>query len=318
MEDKINKIISDNKPELSHMSVKTYTNCNVKILDFLKSKNIDDLYLKHFEIIKLLKEKYDKNNTIKTKLASIIVLLRCLKIPKNKKAVLNAINKYTEEIDTLNDNIKNNLQEHNKTEEQKKNWVNNDDITKLDKILLEKVPTNIKTNNDLKHFRNYVIFKLYQDIPSRNEMADSKIIFKKNDKQIKDLNEEYNYIVLDKKTKEATYIMNQYKTQKNYGQKVIKINNELYPLLERYKKNVDTFNENNYAFLNDNATDKLTRNRLGVVYSNLGKYIDKKLGTTMNRHIHISNLIDIDKMEKLADKMGNSINEQVEVYAKKK
>jgi hypothetical protein len=183
---------------------------------------------------------------------------------------------------------------------------------------LEKVPTNIKTNNDLKNFRNYVIFKIYQDIPSRNELADSKIIFKKNDKQLKDLNDEYNYIVLDKKNKQALYIMNQYKTQKNYGQKKINFNNELYPLLERYKKNVDSFNDKNYAFLNDSGNDKLTRNRLGVVYSNLGKYIDKKLGTTMNRHIHISNLVDIDKMEKLADKMGNSINEQVEVYAKKK
>jgi hypothetical protein len=318
MENKIHKIISDCKPELSPMSVKTYSNCNNMVLEFLKSNNIDDLYIKYNEVIDILKQKYEKAHTIKTKLASIIVLLKCIKTTKNKKAITKAINRYTEIIDELNNNIKNNLSTHEKTEEQKKNWINNEDIENLDKILLEMVPSNIKTNRDLKNFRNYIIFKIYQDIPSRNELADSKIIFYKNDKQLKGLNDEYNYIVLDRKApKSAYYLMNQYKTSKNYGQKKIKFNDSLYDLLEKYKKAIDTFTDQNTAFLNDDATEQLSRNRLGVIYSNLGKHIDKKLGTTKNRHIAISNLVNIDKMEKLADKMGNSITEQIQTYAKK-
>ena len=62
----------------------------------------------------------------------------------------------------------------------------------------------------------------------------------------------------------------------------------------------------------------MTRNRLGVIYSGLAKSIgiNKKLGISLNRHIHISNLIPIEDMRNLADKMGNSVGEQVAVYAK--
>jgi ABC-type long-subunit fatty acid transport system fused permease/ATPase subunit len=116
MDTKIKKIISDNKADLSPMSVNTYTNCNLKVLDLLKSNTIDDLYIKYNDIIKLLKEHYEKPNTIKTKLASIIVLLRCMKNTKNKKQITNAINTYTKNIDDLNNNIKSNLGEHTKTE----------------------------------------------------------------------------------------------------------------------------------------------------------------------------------------------------------
>jgi hypothetical protein len=44
--------------------------------------------------------------------------------------------------------------------------------------------------------------------------------------------------------------------------------------------------------------------------------VGKKLGTSLNRHIAISDLVPLDKMKALADKMGNSLQEQVGVYAK--
>tara|TARA_R110000868_G_scaffold87963_2_gene245495 strand:+ start:119 stop:1069 length:951 start_codon:yes stop_codon:yes gene_type:complete len=315
MEKEIAKTISKEKPTLSDMSVKTYANCIIKIMEFMKLTTYDDLYKEPHKVIKILHEKYDKSNTIKTKLASLIVFLRCIRNDKNGKEIDIAIDIYSKVIDMLSNEIKMDLSSSEKSTKQKENWLNDDDVSKLDQNLLHLIPKDIRTAKDLVHLRNYVIFKIYQDNPTRNEIADSKIIFKPA-KKSEALNDEYNYIILDKKAKTITYQMNQYKTSKNYGQKNVVINKDLYPLFLMYKKTIDMFTDENWFLLNDNASSKMTRNRLGVIYSTLGQSINKKLGTSMNRHIQLSNLIPIKAIKDLTDKMGNSPNEALNVYAK--
>lgn len=315
MEKEVAKIISKEKPTLSEMSVKTYANCISKVLEFMKTDKTDELYKDANKVIKLLHDRYDKSNTIKTKLASVIVFLRCIKDGKNDKDIDKAIETYSKVIDMLSNEIKNDLSSSEKSTKQKDNWINTDDVEKLNDNLLKLVPKEIRTPKDLMALRNYVIFKLYQDNPTRNEIADSKIIFKPL-KKSDALNDEYNYIILDKKKKTITYQMNQYKTSKNYGQKNVELSKDLFPLFMQYKKAVELFTTDNWFLLNDSATGKMTRNRLGVVYSILGESIGKKLGTSMNRHIQLSNLIPIKKIKDLTDKMGNSPKEALEVYAK--
>ena len=164
---------------------------------------------------------------------------------------------------------------------------------------------------DLKNFRNYIIFMLFDDLAGRGEICESKIVFKN-----KKLNPEYNYIVLDKVNKKATYLMNNYKTVSTYGIKEIKINDALYSDLYKYKIAVDKFNNQNYFCLNDAAERQMTRSGLSKLYSSLGKPIGKKLGININRHIKISELVPVKAMNDLADKMCNSIGEQIGVYAK--
>lgn len=316
MEKDIAKLIFKEKPTLSELSIKTYANCIIKIMQFLKTTSYDDLYKDANKVVKILNEKYDKSNTIKTKLASLIVYLRCIKNDKNTKDIDTAINIYSKVIDMLSNNIKTELSSSEKNTKQKENWLNDEDIKKLDENLLAKLPKDgIRTAKDLMNFRNYVLFKIYQDNPTRNELADSKIIFKPS-KKSEALNDEYNFIILDKKNKSIMYQMNQYKTSKNYGQKNVEINKELYPLFLAYKKALDLFTNENWFLLNDNASSKMTRNRLGVVYSLLGQSINKKLGTSMNRHIQLSNLIPVKAIKDLTDKMANSPKEALEVYAK--
>lgn len=316
MEKQIENMISKAKPELSAMSCKTYANCCNKVLEFIKSNNIIDL-TKSKEIIKVLNDKYEKPNTIKTKIASVIVCLKCLTDKKNKKAITTALNDYTNQIEKLNGNVKSDLSSKEKNERQKEGWLEPEDIEKLNKILDENTPKNIKTPRDLVKIRDNVLFKLYQDIPSRSELAEAKIIYKPNIKDMKNLNDEYNYILLSKKDKKALYIINVSKTSKTTGQRTNEISNELYPLLETYKKAVDNFNDSHFFLLNDSATAPLTRNRLGVIYSGIGKPINKKLGISINRHIAISNELPIEKIEKLADRMGTSVEQALNVYAKR-
>ena len=315
MDKEVAKIISKEKPTLSEMSVKTYSNCISKILEFAKSDKYEVLYKEPHKIVKLLHDKYDKSNTIKTKLASLIVLLRCIRDEKNSKEIDVAIDVYSHVIDMLTNEIKLELSSSEKTTKQKDNWINDDDNQKLNNNLLQLIPKDIRTPKDLMALRNYVIFKFYETNPTRNEIADSKIIFKPV-KKSDPLSDEYNYIILDKKNKTITYQMNQYKTSKNYGQKNVDINKDLYPLFLQYKKSVNMFNSDDWFLLNDSATGKLTANRLGVIYGELGKSINKKLGTSMNRHIQLSNLIPVKKIKELTDKMGNSPKEALEVYAK--
>ena len=315
MEKTIAKLISEEKPQLSEMSVKTYANCIMKILEFLKSTNYMDLYKDSPKVVKVLQEKYEKSNTIKTKLASAIVFLRCMKNNKNSKEIDKAIEFYTKFVDSLSADIKDNLSNSEKNAKQKANWVNDEDVKTIEEDLTAKLPVNgVKTAKDLMNIRNLVIFKLYQTNPSRNEYADSKFIFKPKKGEV--LSDEYNYIVLDKKAKSITYIMNQYKTSKNYGQKTVDIDKELFPLFLAYKKALDSFSNENWFLLNDNGEGKMSRNRLGVVYSTLGASVNKKLGTSMNRHIQLSALIPIKAIKELTGKMGNSAREALEVYAK--
>ena len=316
MEKEVSKLIHDEKPTLSDMSVKTYANCIVKIMEFLKSTNLDDLYKEPHKVIKVLHDKYDKPNTIKTKIASIIVYLRCIRNDKNGKEIDIAIDIYSKVIEMLTNDIKLDLSNSEKSTKQKENWVNEDDIKKLDANLLSLISKDIRTAKDLMNLRNYVLFKIYQDNPTRNELADTKLIYKPT-KKADPLSDEYNYIILDKKAKTITYQMNQYKTSKNYGQKNVSINKDLYPLFLCYKKAIDLFTGDSWFLLNDNANSKMTRNRLGVVYSSLGSTINKKLGTSMNRHIALSNLIPIKAIKDLTDKMANSPTEALNVYAKK-
>ena len=317
MESEITKIIHDKKSDLSPLSIKTYANSINKVLELIKSKSLNDLFLKHKEIVDVLTSHYDKPNTRKTKLASVTVFLRCIVNEKNKKQIDLALAHYGKVIEGLTGDVKNGLVDGEKSEKQKTNWISKEETGTVEQHLKDAVPAEVRTPKDLMNFRNYVLFSLYQDIPTRNEMADTKIIFKPAKKVEAALSDEYNYIILDKKTKTAAYILNTYKTSKVYGKKTIALSEPLYSLLLQYKSAVDKFNgETNFAFLNNSADAKLTRNRLGVVYSGLGSVVGKKLGTSLNRHQAISDLVPLDKMKALADRMGNSVNEAVNVYAK--
>ena len=317
MESEIAKIIEAKKADLSKLSIKTYANAVNKVLSLINSTTLSDLYIKAPEVIKTLKDKYEKPNTIKTKIASVIVLLRCLEVPtKSKKAVDTALGLYSKEIESLTGDVKKDLASGEKSDKMKTNWTSAEEVSTLKATLKALVPDEIKSSKDLAHFRDYVLYMLYDDLPTRNDIADTKIVFS-SPKKHAELSDEWNYIVLDKRLKKAQYIMNNYKTAKSYGAKQIPLSAELYPILVRYKTAVDGFNGGqNWLFLNNAGTEKLSRNRLGVIYSGLGKSIGKKLSTTINRHIAVSRVIPLDKMKNLADKMGHSVQEQVDVYAK--
>jgi hypothetical protein len=239
---------------------------------------------------------------------SVIVLLKNL--PKNEQ-IDAALKIYNEEMDEQNRIIREQLASHIKTDKQNDKWITEEENIKIKDYLKSLIPSKIQTIKDLNAYRNYIIFMLYDAMPSRLDYADTIIKYK--NKNI--LSDEYNYILLDKKNKKVQYIMNQYKTAKTYGNKQIDINAELYDILNDYFKHLKKFNNKHYLLLDDSG-NKLSRNRLSTVYKSLGEVINKPLSVSVNRHIKISNMVPIEKMKQMADNMGNSISEQVFTYAK--
>jgi len=306
MENKILDVLNNSQSVLSKLSMKTYAGCINKIMQMLDSSDLNILNTKPDLVIKAINDTWQNLNTRKIKYISVVVLLKLLYDEPN-------IEKYNKQIEDIISSVKNELSKNLKTDKQKKGWIDKDETADLKTTLYKAIPNplKIKTSRDLKAFRDYILFVLYDDLPTRAELANAKIIYKSKKK----LSDEYNYIVLDKANETIQYINNRYKTAGTYGQKILDINKELYDDFQLYKEAVNEFNNNGWFLLNNTATDKITPNRLGVVYKDIGKAIGKPLSITTNRHIKISELVPIQKMKELSDRMGHSINTELQ-YAK--
>jgi len=149
-------------------------------------------------------------------------------------------------------------------------------------------------------------------LPSRLDFADTRLIYNTDDMD----NEDDNYLVLNKKDKTVKYHLNNYKTSKVYGKKILNIDSKLYNLLIEYKKVLNKFSNSNYLFLNQTG-QKMTRNYLSKIYKKIGQQnIGKKITVSGNRHKAVSDLIPIEKMRELSNRMGHDITEAVNVYSK--
>jgi hypothetical protein len=127
---------------------------------------------------------------------------------------------------------------------------------------------------------------------------------------------EHNYLLLNKAKKEVLYIRNVSKTSKSSQVKEFKLNLSFYIELLEYRKHISKFNKNNWLILGEKA-EPITANRFGVIFANITKkIINKKVGTTLLRHIKASQDVDIDKLKQNADKAGHTVEMHLQ-YAKK-
>ena len=303
--EQIKKLYSENRPDLSEKSIYVYLNTIKMILTKMNS-NEPEIFVKDPpKVIDAIYEMYSNLNSRKNKLGVVLSYLNLINDVKSKDL-------YTKEIVIINDQINNQLATNKKNSKESKNWMTDSDVQTIENDLKNKLILPIKSLSDLNHYRDYVIFKLYNVLPTRNDLADSKIIYHSKN----ELSPENNYIILNKRDKSITYELNNYKTYNTYGKKILKIDSKLYDMLDIYKKSLDKILHTD-NLLNTDTGIKMTRNRLSVYYQKLGEVVGKKITTTLNRHRAVSNVIDVEKIKNLAHTMGHSINQAVNVYAKK-
>jgi hypothetical protein len=296
------------KKNLKQSSINTY----IRILYNLNNNEMFQnlAFLKKKEIIKQHLNAYSIN-TRKSYLSAIVSVLDLL---KSKATYKKPYEFYKKLLDETSSDFEEKKKQNVKTEKQAKNWIEWDEIEKLQKEYIKDVSNfkNKLTDNEYSKLLNYFILMLYTSIPPRRNMDYQQMyIVKKYDPKI--FNDDNNYYCIDCKK----FIFNVYKTSKKYGQQTISLaDNDLmknaidnylkhHPLLPKKlgKKNIIRLLVY-YDGAPLNQTNSITRI--------LNKIFKKKVGASMLRHIYLSSKYsdELEEMKEDAEKMGHSLNQQ--------
>jgi len=293
MTQELEKIILEKRPNISKSSVKTYDSI------------LRNLYYKVFEDKDIDIKKFDDSK-------KIINFLKGLE-PNKRKSILSALVVITDNNDyrhLMLDDIKEynkNEAKQSKTENQKENWVNTDELKNLYTILEKNANLIYKKDNitptDYQDIQNYIILSLFNGeyIPPRR--AKDYVDFK-----IKDIDKKKdNY--KDKKT----FIFNSYKTAKTYGEQMVIIPPKLNTIINKWIK----INPTDYLLF-DISFKPLSNVKLN---QRLNKIFGKKAGVNQMRKTFLSNkygdTIELkNEMEKDFKDMGSSMAQE-NIYIKK-
>ena len=170
----------------------------------------------------------------------------------------------------------------------------------------------------LELLQDYLLASLYLlQPPRRNVYADTKVIKKDTfDELTNEEKNENNYLVIVSRNKKFFHFAD-YKTKKKYNIQNIPVSKKLNSVLNLWRH----YNPETKYLLYNTRGEKLTKNSLTKHLQKVFKISGKNnISSSMLRHIYISSEVDkeaYDKIKKLADKMGHSVNEQQTTYYKK-
>jgi hypothetical protein len=229
---------------------------------------------------------------------------------------------YYDELINLNRKLKEQESKNIKTEKQDENWIEQDEVNK---ILFKRME---EANEIYEKYKEYDILpnkKLYNKFletlvlalytlqpPRRNKDYILMKILKSEPKETDD--KDINYIDM----KNGYFYFNNYKTSKTElkdGSSLkIKINDKLFDLIRKFNK----FNDNTYLLSNYDGNNYTESNFITKILNNIFKDENKKISSTMLRHIFLSNKFsDVsNEQQDIAKKMSHSVDMQKQ-YIKK-
>ena len=108
------------------------------------------------------------------------------------------------------------------------------------------------------------------------------------------------------------FVFNKYKTSKKYGRQTVAIPTGLAGIITSYLKHRPTTSEEKAAkeFPLLVSHDGKPLSQANAITRVLNSVFDKNIGSSMLRHIYLSNKMDISEMKADAHDMGHSLNEQ--------
>tara|TARA_R100001015_G_C4612802_1_gene168386 strand:+ start:380 stop:1336 length:957 start_codon:yes stop_codon:yes gene_type:complete len=313
----IREIIKTERPNISPITLNAYVlnikklhrglfgNDNIESLDFLK--DTDRIFLALGGNLK---------STMKNYLVAIVVLLM-----SNKTKYEGLIKKYQDKIKSLQDDINDKYDDNEKTDKQKENWVEYNDILKLlrkmkkdTKPLLEKEQL---TNKEKDLIQQYLVLYLYSGkaFPVlRNDFAEMKIV-----NEGEDVDKDKNYFVIKKKGA-PLFRLNEYKTAKFQGEKDVPVKDmELRKLINKWAK----INGTGYLLINITNNTPMKANGISKYLNKIfDKHFNKKISTSLLRSIYISHKYNGDKQlstkdkKELANEMGHTKQTAETIYNK--
>jgi integrase len=310
--------IQESRPNLKANSIKQYETHLNKLKKLFDSDNFDFLSNPK-DVIEKLEDKHytSKRNTLN----AVIIFLMAL---NHDEKYNDLINSYQKIRDELNDKYVEDQQSGKISSKQKDNFVElNEIMSMIDTMRKEIVKQNLKnketlTGKEKELIMVFTIFSFLVEYPLRNDLSGMKYISKTDyNKLTEDDKKEGNFLVKNKN--KLMMILNQYKTSKKYGEKVIEINPEISKVLRMYIRLTDK-KIGDVLFTNskDNAISRNGISQLLIKTSK--KYLGKNISTTMMRKIVVSDkFADVKEEQKeLANIMGHDVGTQNLVYVKEK
>jgi hypothetical protein len=293
----ITEAIKKNRPSLSESSVKTYTS----ILRNLHKRAFDnkEVTLKDFDDVNTIKQNLKDTNIYsrKTILSALFVIT---KNAEYQEMMMKDADKYNKEQN-----------EQVKTESQKVNWIDQNEVHRTFKEYETKVKMLLKLDRpldkkEMQYYQSFIIICLTSGIfiPPRRlkDWSEFKI---KNIDMDKD-----NY--LESKKTSSQFFFNNYKTNKFYGKQSVKVPNELHKILKQYLSYV----KEDYL-LNDSFGKKLTPVKLN---QRLCKIFGKNVSVNILRHSFLTEKYKevpaITEMNQIAKDMGHNVGQAL-LYVKK-
>jgi hypothetical protein len=260
--------------------------------------------IKNWTNIKTYLESIENLHTRKSKVCAVLFTEHIHPLP----AIISFYLKRAVQIllNAINERYATNL----KTKKQETNWV---DITDIDEKI-DELEDDITTEITFENYKNilrFLILIFHKAIPVRNDLVRTKIIY---DGETHD-DPEYNYILINEKA----FVMNNYKTKKQYGQKRLSLPPIITDAFETYLPVLKHFSPNGYFYAKMNG-EQQTSVQFTKLFNSIWESDGLKVGSTQIRRSVITELYDVEheqKKQELANKMCHSVSTASLIYAKK-
>ena len=312
----ITEKIQESRPNLKPNSIKQYETHLNKLKKIFESDTYDFLS----DPNKVLEKLSDKHYTSqRNSLNAIIILLLAL---NDDEKYNDLIEDYQKIRDKLNDQYVDEQQSGKISEKQKNNFVELKEIMSMIDIMDKEIKSkNLKKKESLNGKEKelltvYTMFSFLSRYPLRNDLSGMRYISKTEYNQLNEDNKKAGNFLVKNKNK-LNMILNEYKTSKKYGEKIIDLDPETSKILRMYIKATDK-KLGDVLFVSSRGTP-ISRNGISqLLIKTSQKYLNKSISTTMMRKIVVSDKFgDLAKEQKeLADVMGHDVGTQNLVYNK--
>lgn len=307
------KIIKENRPNISLSSIKTYLS-NIRSISKAINQPIDSVedIIKHSEeIFKFLSSQ--KLNVRKTKLSAFIVVLD--KGKENSDEINKILVKFRKQITEDGENYEKEENKQELSESQKENFIPWNEVMKVYNDLKTEAEPLLKlqrlTLNQFKKLQSYILLSLYVLIPPRRSLdyADFKI------RNIKEGAGGDNYMSMKKsgRKKIPVFVFNRYKNSGRLGTQEIEIPMPLRNLILKW------IDKNPYDYLIVNGKgNNITQSKINDMLNDI---FGKRIGSSMLRHIYLTDKygkVDLQDLKNTTEAMGSSNIDRTLKYVSKK
>ena len=312
----IEKIIRENKPEITQSTMSAYILNLQKLHDRLHgTKEFSDIeWLKQSDdVLSSLEMHCSSYLTVRNYLNSVIVALL------NREDFSEHMLIYQTKRDALNEQYNDIQATKVPTEKQQLNWVSVDEIEEL----IEEYDAQIKriksksdlTIKDKIAYQDRFMLQFWMHYPMRNDLNNTRVIVRRAFNSLNREQRESANFVIQGKIPELS--IGNYKTRKKYGVKKIPIEDK--SVNKAMRQWLDVSPNPDYILIN--VKQKTPMSSLHIT-QNLNrifkKNFNKSVGSTLLRHIVLTEKFgqQLQEMEDMADVCGHEVSTAHKVYIK--